>query len=243
MTEQPQDAFVGMIGHELRSPLTSVLGYAQLLGTEPLTDEQHRYVDVIERNGRRLLRLIDELLVSAQLSAGEADITRADVELARVSRTCGDELAPTARAAGLSLTVTVPGPVLVRGDPALLAQMVTSLLGHAVALTPRGGAVAMRLGLRDGPTAEAVIEVADTGAGIGPDELARLTERLYRTRATAGHDIRGIGLGLPVVQAIVDAHGGTMSVDNPPGGGTRVTVTLPTGSPARPRPEPRSTPR
>jgi signal transduction histidine kinase len=229
-TEQPQDEVIGLVGHALRSPLTTVLGYAQLLGAGSLTDDQHTYADVIERSGRRQLRLIDELLVSVRLAAGQHSIARKNVDLVRVSRACGDELGPTAWAAGLSLTVVTPGPVAVSGDPELLAQAITILLDDAIRRTPRGGAVTVRAGLRGEATQEAVIEVADTGVGMGPDELGRLTERLDRYRAAKGHTILGFGLGLPVVQAIVDAHGGTMGVGSSPGAGTRVTVTLPTGS-------------
>ncbi len=238
-----QDQLIGTVGHELRSPLTSVLGYAQLLGADSLTVEQHGYVAVIERNGRRLLRLINELMLSAQLATGELSITRKEADLAWVSRTCGDELRPTARAAGLSLTVVAPEPVPVSGDPELLAQVITSLLDNAIKLTPRGGAVTVRVGPADETTQEAVVEVVDTGAGLGPDELGRLVGRPYRARGAAGRQARGIGFGLPVAQAIVDAHGGTLGVDSTPGKGTRVTVTLPAGSSAGSSAEAESTPR
>lgn len=227
VVEQRQDEVIGIVGHELRSPLTSVLGYAQLLGVERLTEEQHRYVDVIDRNGRRLLRSINELLVSARLAGREIIIDRRDVDLVQVSRESADELGPTARAAGLSLTVVPLGPVWVSGDPELLAQVITSMLGSAIKLTPRGGAVTMRLGLRGVRTPEAVIEVVDTGAGLGPEALSRLSAPAYRAHGAEGHNILGIGFGLPLVRAIVDVHGGTMDVDSVPGEGTRVTVTLP----------------
>jgi signal transduction histidine kinase len=256
LTGRELDEAVGAVGHDLRAPLTSVLGYAQLMGADDsLSEVQHGYVDVIERNGRRLLRLIDELLLSVQLSAGELGITRRDVDLAEVSRACCDELGPTARAAGVSLTVTAPEPVLVSGDPDLLAQVITSLLDGAIRRTPRGGAVTVRVGLRDDVRAgaraaapqEVSVEVSDTGAGLEPAELGRLTEGLYRARGAGGSGIRGIALGLPVVQAAVDALGGTMDFDRVHGAGTRVRVTLPagrpTGSPTSGSGEAGSTPR
>jgi signal transduction histidine kinase len=235
-----QDDLAGVVGHELRSPLTSVLGYAQLLGAEEtLTDEQRRYVAVVERNGRRLLRLIDEVLVSAQLSAGGFSVARRDVDLAGVARTCGDELGPAARGAGVSLTVTAPGPAHVSGDRELLAQLVTSLLDGALKRTQRGGEVTVRVTPAVAPDAtpavsqevvsqEVVIEVADTGAGLAPEELDRLGVRLYRSRGAEGAagGSLGIGVGLPVVRAITDAHGGTLRVDSTNGAGTTVTVTL-----------------
>ncbi|PUB26136.1 phospho-acceptor domain-containing protein [Promicromonospora sp. AC04] len=231
-TGSPPDGLIGMVGHDLRSPLTSVLGYAQLLGADSLTAEQQGYVAVIERNGRRLLRLINELVLGAHLAAGELTITRREADLARVARTCGDELGPTARAAGLSLTVAAPEKVAVSGDPELLAQVVTSLLDNAIRLTPRGGAVTVGVGPVDETTREAVIEVVDTGAGLGPDALGRLAKRPYRARGFAGWQVREIGFGLPLAQAIVDAHGGTLGVESTLGEGTRVTVTVPAGSSA-----------
>ncbi|MBL0887716.1 sensor histidine kinase [Myceligenerans indicum] len=228
----PQEELIGAVGHDLRSPLTSVLGYAQILAAGSLTDEQHGYVRVIERNGRRLLRTIDELMVSVGLTVGEPGRTRRDVDLAEVARTCGAELGPAARDAGLSFTMAAPGPVPVRGDPELLAQLCLTLVGRAVKETPRGGAVTTRVRLDEDARREAVIEVTDSGAGLGPEDLGRLTERLRRARRSTGGQVLGLGLGLPVAHAIADAHGGTLDVDGTLGEGTRVTVRLPAGPPA-----------
>jgi signal transduction histidine kinase len=120
--------------------------------------------------------------------------------------------------------------------------VITTLLDSAVKLTPRGGAVTVRAALGDGTPREAVIEVVDTGAGLGPDELERLAERDYSAPGGTGRRPPGIGLGLPVAQAVVDAHGGTLDVDSTPGEGTRVTVTLPAGSTAGPSAGAGSTP-
>ena len=217
----PQEDLLDLVGHELRSPLTSVLGYAQLLSAQSLTAEQHRYVDVIERNGRRLLRSIDELLVGARLATQEFDIVRQEVDLARVSRLSGHDLDGTARAAGVSLTVLAPVPVLISGDPELLTQEITSLLEGAIRRTPRDGAVTVRVAVCNEVTGEALVEVADTGDGVAPEEFAVHRE--------AGGSGLGLGLGLPVVQAVVDAHGGDLSIDGVPGQGTRIRVILPTG--------------
>ncbi|MFI8527782.1 sensor histidine kinase [Promicromonospora sukumoe] len=237
--EQPgPDADLSLVGHELRSPLTAVIGYAQLLGAGSLTDEQHRYAEVIERNGRRMLRLVDELLVAAHLAAGTLGLRREDLDLADLAGTCVAELGPTARVAGVSLTAELPGPVLVPGDPDALAVAIDSLLDGAVRRTPRGGSVTVRVGVT---TPGAVVEVADTGPAVGQELLGR-----------AGQDVRGLTLGLPVVAAVVRAHGGDVVVESMSGGsedpesadsGTRVTVTLPTGSAPRGSREASSTPR
>ena len=217
--ERGPDADLGLVGHELRSPLTAVIGYAQLLGTGSLTDEQHRYAEVIERNGRRMLRLVDELLVGAHLAAGTLALTPADLDLAELAGTCVTDLGPTARAAGASLTAHAPEPVRMPGDPDVLAIAISSLLGDAVRRTPRGGSVTVRVGLVGATRPDAVVEVVDTGPASDQELQGR-----------AAQDVRGLTLGLPVVAAVVRAHGGTVVVDSPSDGGTRVTVTLPTRS-------------
>lgn len=243
---------IGSVGHELRSPLTSVLGYAQLLGADSLTATQQGYVDVIERNGRRLLRLIDDLVVSARLSTGELDIDHKETDLSRLCRDCADVLGPTARAAGLTLTVLASGPVPVTGDPELLAQAMNSVLDDAIRRTPRGGTVTVTVtgpspagaGPGQGPTRQALVEVADTGQDPGPDDVERLTRRPSDV-AYPGW-AHGLALGLPVAEGIVAAHGGTVGVGTTPGGGTTVTVSLPMGSskqPAGPSGAAGSTPR
>lgn len=214
---------IGVVGHDLRSPLTSVLGYVQLLNTHPLTEEQRRYVEVIERNGRRLLRLVDELLLGAEFTLGQLAVHPADLDLARVARECGTEFDRVAHAAGVTLTVVAPDPVPVSGDHALLTQAMGSLLGRAIALTPRGGTVTLTAGTRDGA---AVAEVADTGPGLEPDDLARLVARLDRVRP-GDRQVLGPGLGLPVVRAVAAVHGGTLAVDAAPEQGTRVVLSLP----------------
>jgi signal transduction histidine kinase len=210
------DADLGLVGHELRSPLTAVIGYAQLLGVSTLSDEQRRHVEVIERNGRRMLRLVDELMVSARLAAGTFDLARADTDLAALSGSCVADLGPTARAAGVALSAHAADPVRVPADPDVLALAIDSLLGAAIRRTPRGGTVTLRV--RSGSTPDVVVEVIDTGAVLAPQDLG------------ADREVRGITLGLPVVAAIVAAHGGTVTVDGVPGAGTRVSLTLPTES-------------
>lgn len=210
------DAELGAVGHELRSPLTAVIGYAQLLGISSLNDEQRRHVEVIERNGRRMLRLVDEMLLSARLAAGTFDLDRADTDLAALAGTCVTDLTPTAQAAGLTLTAHAPGPVQVPGDPDVLAIAIDSLLGAAIKRTPRGGSVTVGVHAA-GP--DAVVEVTDTGVPLPSDALGRRTPR----------EATGITLGLPVVTAVVAAHGGTVTVDSGPDQGTRVSLTLPTG--------------
>ncbi|MCP2265403.1 sensor histidine kinase [Promicromonospora thailandica] len=216
---------LGVVGHELRSPLSAVIGYAQLLRVSDLSEEQRRHVEVIERNGRRMLRLVEELLVSARLAAGTFEPDRADTDLAALASGCVTDLTPAARTAGVALVPLIPDQVRLSGDPEVLALAIDSLLGAAVRRTPRGGTVTLRVeppadGVRDGSDHRwVVVEVTDTGPPVPAGQLG------------GTGPVRGVALGLPVVAATVAAHGGSVAVDHPPGAGTRVTITLPVQSP------------
>ncbi|MDQ0425173.1 sensor histidine kinase [Cellulomonas iranensis] len=228
--QRRQDEFIGLVSHELRTPLASILGYVRLIRTSgrPLDDEDRRYLDVVERNAHRLDALVDELLTSAQLAVG-AVLSPQEVDVAEVVRASVTSQAPVARAAGVQVDVDADPAVPLLSDPQRLGQVVDNLLSNAVKHSLAGDHV--RVAVRAGATPEgartAHVRVADDGPGIAPDELARITQRFYRTRDTRRRRVRGVGLGLSLVQAIVDEHGGTLSIDSTPGAGTRVDVVLP----------------
>ena len=229
--ERQQDEFIGLVSHELRTPLASILGYLELIRSDDATldDEQRRYLDVVERNATRLRSLVDELLASAQVVVGAAT-TAHEVDVVDVVRGAVASAAPISRAAGVRVDVAEDGRVPLRSDPQRLAQVVDNLLSNAVKHSLAGDHVVIETH-RGAPTADgartARIRVVDEGAGISPDELSHLTERFYRTRDTRRRRVRGVGLGLSLVQAIVDEHGGTLTIDSEPGVGTSVEVVLP----------------
>ncbi|MBO9569207.1 MAG: PAS domain-containing protein [Cellulomonas iranensis] len=228
--QRRQDEFIGLVSHELRTPLASILGYVRLIRTSgrPLDDEDRRYLDVVERNAHRLDALVDELLTSAQLAVG-AVLSPQEVDVAEVVRASVTSQAPVARAAGVQVDVDADPAVPLLSDPQRLGQVVDNLLSNAVKHSLAGDRV--RVTVRAGATPDgartARVRVADDGPGIAPDELARITQRFYRTRDTRRRRVRGVGLGLSLVRAIVDEHGGTLSIDSEPGAGTRVEVVLP----------------
>lgn len=229
--ERLQDEFIGLVSHELRTPLVSVLGYVELLASEDerLDEDQQQYVDAIDRNAKRLLRLVNDLLLSVELSAGKFTLSVEDVDLAAVARDSVAAIRPVANAAGVAIELEVPDRLRIRADPMRLAQLIENLLSNAVKFTPSGGLVTVRVLSRvgDGARPEVVILVADNGIGVAPDELGRLTEPFYRTRSARARRIRGTGLGLSITQAIVDAHHGEMSVQSELGSGTTFTVVIP----------------
>lgn len=228
-----QDEFVSLVSHELRTPLTSVLGYLELLtdGTDPLTGEQREYLTVIERNARRQLRLVGDLLLSAQVDAGRFSIAPQAIDVADIVRASVEAATPVADAAGVRLEASAV-PTRLHADPVRLAQAVDNLVSNAIKFTPSGGTVRVGVAPR-GPqgAAGADIVVADTGIGIPPDELSHLTTRFFRASTATRRAIPGVGLGLSITKAVVDAHGGSLAITSTLGEGTTFTITLPATPP------------
>lgn len=221
-----KDQFVSLVSHELRTPLSSVLSYVDLIldGPDPLTAEQREFLLVVERNARRQLRLVSDLLLTAQLDAGRFTIAHQDVDLADVARATLAEAAPGAEGAGVSLHLEAE-PVHVPGDAMRLEQVVANLVSNAVKFTSRGGRVDVRVAASDG--GGGVVSVTDTGIGIPPDELDRLATRFFRATTATQRAIPGIGLGLSIAKAIVEAHGGELTIASRVGEGTTFAFTVP----------------
>lgn len=220
-----QDEFVGMISHELRTPVSSVLGHLELVRDDPLTPDQEESVTVAERNAARLLSLVNELLFTAQVAAGGLPVRIADVDLRDVVTSALDSARPAARRAGVELVAVLPDAVPhLRGDAGRLAQAVDNLVSNAVKFTPPDGSVIITVAEDGG---DALVSVADTGAGIPADEMDRLFGRFFRTTTSIRDAVPGAGLGLNISRAIVTAHGGSISVQSTEGVGTTFTMRLP----------------
>jgi signal transduction histidine kinase len=226
--DRVKDEFLGLVSHELRNPLTSVLGYLELLRMTGgnLSDEQRGYLEVAEHNAGRLRHLVGDLLLTAQEGAGAFSLQRAPVELNEVVRRSADSARPSAEAAGVALETELEESVIIDGDAERLGQACDNLISNALKFTPAGGRVTVSTALRVGDAGtDAVLSVRDTGVGIPADELAHLSERFYR--ASTARSIPGVGLGLTVVRAIATAHGGRLDVESTEGEGTAFTLVLP----------------
>lgn len=223
-----KDDFVGLISHELRTPLSSILGYLELLHEDdpahPLSDEQRQYLAVAERNAQRLLRLVGDLLFTAQVESGRFPLDRQDVDLAPIVAAAADTARPAAERAGVELDVEAAEGVLVNGDATRLGQAVDNLISNAIKFTPRGGSITVALTAEAG---EATVEVRDTGLGIPADELELLFGRFFRASTATRHAVPGVGLGLTITKAIIAAHGGAIEVESTEGEGTTFTISLP----------------
>ncbi|GAB7040969.1 MULTISPECIES: sensor histidine kinase [Catenuloplanes] len=225
---EAKSRFLANVSHELRAPVTAVIGLTRLLadsGSDPLTDEQTRHVDLIRGSATDLLTLVNDLLDLAKAEAGRLEPVWTDVDL----RALFGQLRGTARA-----IITRPGVGLVVEDPptgstlttdeALLAQVLRNLLTNAIKFTERG-TVSMSLRAATGQDGWE-IEVADTGIGIPPELHERIFEEFYQVPGSSVGRT-GTGLGLPYAQRLVTLLGGSLRLSSEPGKGSVFTVVLP----------------
>ncbi len=223
--------FFGLISHELRTPLTSIIGYAELLReveADKLSDQGRRFIEVIERNSRRELSLVGDLLLLTRITAGTFEIELGRADLAKLAAATVEAARPAAEAAGIDLSLESPEHLEFRGDRHRLAQVAENLVSNAIKFTPKGGRVSVRV-RSEGDRVD--LEVADTGIGIRDADRGRLFDRMFRASEAETRQIQGTGLGLTIAKAIVDAHRGTISVTSRPGEGATFTVELPANGP------------
>ena len=226
--ERLKDEFFALVSHELRTPLTSILGYVEILREDVSDPEAARSLVVVERNARRLQRLVGDLLFTAQLEAGNLPLEPGTVDLAAVATEVVDALEHRARRRSIELSLKVEPLSTLPGDSDRLGQVLDNLVSNALKYTPEGGRVALRVFGDVGD--HAVVEVEDTGIGISDDEQERLFERFFRASTATDRVIQGIGLGLAIAKAIVEGHEGTIAVQSVEGVGTTFRLELPMSS-------------
>ena len=220
-----KDDFVALAGHAIRTPLTSIFSYTELLLEDPaLTEDSRELVEVISRNAIGLNTVVVGLLDLAALETGEDPLRPTDVDLPALITEALDTVGPAATAGGVHLHTDMPPTLTLRADPRRLRQVVDNLLSNAIKYSPHGGDVRLTLTAAPG-TAE--LTVTDHGIGVPAAERHRLFRRFYRASNAAHTSIPGTGLGLTLASAIVDAHNGSITIHNPNTGGTTITVHLP----------------
>ncbi|HEX6417204.1 MAG TPA: ATP-binding protein [Acidimicrobiales bacterium] len=230
-SEQRMRRFVADASHELRTPLTSIRGFAELHRQGAVTEpaDVARLLGRIEDEATRMGRLVDDLLLLARLDQ-QRPVDRAPVDLVAVAGSAVESArgAAPGREIALEAGDGAAAPLVVPGDEDRLRQVVTNLLDNAVAYSPGGSRVTVRVGrtTREG-RALASLEVIDRGQGLTPEQAERVFERFYRTDAARSRQQGGTGLGLSIVEAITRAHGGTVEVDSEPGAGSTFRVLLP----------------
>ncbi|MDX6633442.1 MAG: hypothetical protein QOG26_1447, partial [Solirubrobacterales bacterium] len=188
-------------------------------------EQQHKFIDVINRNSRRLLRLVGDMLFIARMEAGGLDFERIGFDLSQVVRESVETFGPRAERGRVELRAEVAELGSRTGDPGRLGQAIDNLISNAIKFTPRGGRVTVRAVHGEG--GEPIIEVSDTGRGISEEDQQRLFDRFFRAASAKRDAVEGTGLGLSIVKAIVDGHDGEVSVRSAVHEGTTFRITLP----------------
>lgn len=222
--DRARSDLLAVVSHDLRTPLTAIVGYADLLAMgipHALPEESVTQVERIRKSAQHLMYLMNELLTFTRLDAGHETLHLRELDAREVVREVSSLMEPQAKARGLRLEASLPPqPVPLRTDPDKLRQVLLNLAGNAVKYTDVGE---VRLGLRTDGSA-AVIEVQDTGVGISTQDLAKIYEPFWQVDSTQRSRNGGTGLGLSIVRRMVDLLGGEVSVDSTLGKGTTFTV-------------------
>lgn len=228
MARKPPKAaveFVSLVSHELKTPLTSILGSVELLNLarEKLDEEQRTLIEVILRGCRRLQRMIDELLMLSRIEAGRLALVPEEVDLGALAR----EVAGGLDGRRIELRLE-PGAPPLRGDRSGLRQVVEHLLRNALQYSPPESPVTLELARKGG---RLEVAVRDRGMGLTRAERAKLFRKFYRSEGARRSGVDGAGLGLAISKYLVELHRGRIRVESEPGKGATFTVSLPIGKP------------
>ncbi|HUI88103.1 MAG TPA: HAMP domain-containing sensor histidine kinase [Anaerolineales bacterium] len=230
-SQKSQRDFVANVSHELKTPLTSIQGFAQAImdGTVDTPDDRKQAAEVIYSEAGRMHRMALDLLDLARLDAGILNLQTSPVDIRALLNGIIEKFTPMASKAGVTLMARFANDLPpLYGDGDRLAQVFTNLVDNALKFTPEGGSIALRA-VRD--RNEIQVAVDDTGTGIPKEDVPHIFDRFYQAdSARAGGEHHGAGLGLAIVHEIVAAHGGRISVRSAVGRGTAFIVHLPLNS-------------
>jgi signal transduction histidine kinase len=212
--------FLANMSHELRTPLNAIIGFSEMMGNGLMgpsqADKQIEYAKDIHESGQHLLELINDILDLAKVEAGKLELQEQQVDVAKVAASCTRLIQERAQENGLAVHYKIPEDLpSVIADERKLKQVLINVLSNAVKFTPRGGMVVLMAGVE--PNGGFAIKISDTGIGMAPEDIPKALSPF--TQIT--------GLGLPLSKALVELHGGTLSIDSDHGTGTTVTVRLP----------------
>jgi signal transduction histidine kinase/HAMP domain-containing protein len=228
--EQAKSEFVATASHELRSPLTSIKGFVELLerSSDGMSARQREFIDIILKSTDRLVELVNDLLDVARIEADHVEINRRPIDVGEVVHEVVELIAPRVEAKQQTLTSYV-SPTLppAMADPGRIRQIVANLLTNAHLYTPEGGTI--HIGVEP-DRAWVQIVVQDSGVGMTKEETERIFDRFYRAGHRSGSN-PGTGLGLSIVKSLVDLHAGQIAVESEPGRGTIFRVRLPAAIP------------
>jgi signal transduction histidine kinase len=229
--DRSKSDIIGTVSHEMRTPLTSISGYVELVldgaGGE-VPDDAKDMLRVVDRNARRLQSLVADMLMMTRLDSGEAP-AREPLDMATLVACAAESLRPFADARHVDLAVGDAAPATVDGDAGQLERVLTNVIENAVKFTPAGGTVSVGVHPATGPAGRpaVMVVVADTGMGIPADALPQVFDRFFRAANAQSEVVPGTGLGLAIVREIVQAHGGEVTCSSVLGEGTTFRIALP----------------
>ena len=217
--------FVANVSHELKTPLTVILGFAETLADhEPPEMQRRQFIEAIRSNAQRMQRLVDDLLDLSRIESGVWQPHVTGVDIRALAAEAAGAIAGAAQTKGVAVQTKIADDAAVlRADPVAVRQVLSNLTENAVRYTAAGSITVFAR--RDGT--RIAIGVSDTGVGIAPDHLPRVFERFYRADSARARDAGGTGLGLAIVKHLVESHGGRVAATSSPGNGTTVTAWFP----------------
>ena len=226
--EQVRADFVANVTHEIKTPLTAIIGFVETLQQGAIDDraKAQKFLLTIHENAQRLNRLVDDLLTLSSIELGESKLNLEGLALEDVYETALTLISPTAALKNIRIQREVqPGLPMVCADRDRLVQILVNVLDNAVKFTPEGGSVSITASPE--VQGSVVIKITDTGIGISKSELPRLGERFYRIDKTRSREMGGTGLGLSIVKHLMKAHEGSMEIESTLGKGTTVSLHFP----------------
>ncbi|WP_420431551.1 sensor histidine kinase [Hyphobacterium sp.] len=224
---QAKSEFLASVSHEIRTPLNAIIGFSDAMKSRlfgPIPAKYAEYADLIHESGRHLLELIGDVLDLSRIEADSYSLQCERFNASDVIDLCIRMLSQRAGESGIEIETDMPADLPVDADRRAFRQILLNLLSNAVKFTPDGGVIVVLAKAQDGSL---TLAVGDSGPGIAQDELARLGERFQQASTAQSSSERGSGLGLSLVKALAQMHGGEMAIDSKLGEGTTVSVVLP----------------
>lgn len=225
--DRMKEELISIVSHELRSPLANVVGYLDLVLSQPdseIPEQPLQFLDVAQKNARKLVGILDEMLDLSRLDAGKVEMSLGDVEIDAMLHFTAMSFKPDAEAKKLSVSIDSVGEPIVCADIDRLQRVLNNLVGNAVKYTPEGGSIFLSCEQIGG---EVRVLIRDTGIGIRAEDQVKLFQRFFRVRSDETRNITGTGLGLSIAKSIMDAMGGRLSFKSEYGEGTEFTLVLP----------------
>ncbi|MBW3564235.1 MAG: response regulator [Acidobacteria bacterium] len=223
-----KDEFLAVLSHELRTPMTAILGWSKMLKTEELDEENFQFaIDSISRSASLQAQLIEDILDVSRIVTGKLFVDEVDFDLAEIVAQAVETVRHRADEKEILITLDLPEvKPKIKGDPARMQQVIWNLLSNSIKFTPRGGSI--RASVSAPATGEVVVRIEDTGQGIDKELLPFIFDRFRQAEASSTRAHGGLGLGLGIVRYLVEAHGGSVAAESEgPGKGSTFSVTLP----------------